>query len=98
MIVKGCILPLCGSHGRKLSADTERALESILKITKMDRNPMKRKASISHDEAIIRRLRRNPDFAGEYLKSTLQDEDGPRVLFIALRHLVQARGIAAKQH
>ena len=63
----------------------------------MDRNPMKRKASISHDEATIRRLRKNPDFAAEYLKSALQDEDGP-VLFIAWRHLVQARGIAAKRH
>jgi len=59
---------------------------------------MKRKASISHDEAIMRRLRKNPDFAAAYLKSALQDEDGPRVLFIALRHLVQARGIAAKHH
>ena len=56
---------------------------SILKITKMDRNPMKRKANISHDEAIMRRLRKNPDFAAAYLKSALQDEDGPRVLFIA---------------
>jgi len=59
---------------------------------------MKRKASISHDEAIIRRLRKNPDFAAEYLKSALEDEDEPRVLLIALRHLVQARGIAAKHH
>jgi len=38
-----------------------------------------------------------PDFAAEYLKSALQDEDGP-VLFIAWRHLVQTRGIAAKRH
>ncbi len=59
---------------------------------------MKRKASTSHDEAIIRRLQKNADFAAEYLKSALQDEDGPRVLFIALRHLVQARGIAAKHN
>jgi len=49
----------------------------------MDRNPMKRKANISHDEAIMRRLRKNPDFAAAYLKSALQDEVGPRVLFIA---------------
>jgi DNA-binding phage protein len=59
---------------------------------------MKRKASISHDEAIVRRVRKNPDFAAEYLKSAWQDEDGSRVVFIALRHLVQARGIAAKHH
>ena len=43
----------------------------------MDRNSMKRKASISHDEATIRRLRKNPDFAAEYLKSALQDQVGP---------------------
>ena len=54
---------------------------------------MKRKASISHDEAVIRRLRKDPDFAAEYLKA-IEDEDEPRVLLIALRHLAQAQGIA----
>jgi probable addiction module antidote protein/putative addiction module killer protein len=55
---------------------------------------MKRAASISHDEAIVRELRRNPKFAAEYLKAALEDEDEPRVLLIALRHLAQAQGIA----
>jgi probable addiction module antidote protein len=55
---------------------------------------MKRKASVSHDEAIIRRLRQDSDFAAEYLKAALEDEDEPRVLLIALRHLAQAQGIA----
>jgi probable addiction module antidote protein len=55
---------------------------------------MKRKASVSHDEAIIRRLRKDPEFAAEYLKSALEDSDEPRVLLIALRHLAQAQGIA----
>ncbi len=55
---------------------------------------MKRKASVSHDEAILRRLRKDPDFAAEYLKAALEDEDEPRVLLIALRHLAQAQGIA----
>ena len=55
---------------------------------------MKRKASVSHDEAIIRRLRKDPDFASEYVKATLKDENEPRVLLIALRHLTQAQGIA----
>jgi len=55
---------------------------------------MKRKASISHDEGIIRRLRKDPDFAAEYLKAALEDEDEPRVLLIALRYLAQAQGIA----
>ncbi len=55
---------------------------------------MKRKASISQDEAIVRRLRKDPDFAAEYFKAALEDEDEPRVLLVALRHLAQAQGIA----
>jgi probable addiction module antidote protein len=55
---------------------------------------MTRKASVSHDEAMVRRLRKDPEFAAEYLKAALEDEDEPRVLLIALRHLAQAQGIA----
>ncbi len=55
---------------------------------------MKRKASASHEEAIVRRLRKDPDFAAEYLKAALEDEDEPQVLLIALRQLARARGIA----
>ena len=55
---------------------------------------MKRKASVSHDEAMVRRLRKDPEFAAEYLKAALEDEDEPRVLLIALRRLAQAQGVA----
>ena len=55
---------------------------------------MKRKASVSHDDAMVRRLRKDPDFPSEYLKAALEDEDEPRVLLLALRHLAQAQGIA----
>ena len=55
---------------------------------------MKHKASVSHDETIVRRLRKDPGFAGEYLKAALEDQYEPGVLLIALRHLAQARGIA----
>ena len=55
---------------------------------------MKRKASASHDEAIVQRLRDDPEFAGEYLKAALEDEDEPAVLLIALRHIAQAQGVA----
>jgi len=55
---------------------------------------MKRKVSISHDDAMVRRLRKDAKFAAEYLKAALEDEDEPRVLLLALRHLAQARGIA----
>lgn len=55
---------------------------------------MKRKASTSHDEAVVRRLRKDPDFAAEYLKAALEDSEEPSVLLIALRHVALARGIA----
>jgi probable addiction module antidote protein len=57
-------------------------------------NRTKRKASVSHDEAIVRRLRKDPEFAAEYLKTALEDDAEPRVVLIALRHLAQARGVA----
>jgi len=55
---------------------------------------MKRKTSVSHDEAMIRHLRKDPEFAAEYLRAALEDDDEPGVLLIALRHLAQAQGIA----
>ena len=55
---------------------------------------MTRKASVSHDEAMVRRLRKDPGLAAEYLTAALEDEDEPRVLLIALRHLAQAQGVA----
>ena len=55
---------------------------------------MKRKTSVPHDETIVRRLRKDPEFAAAYLNAALEDEDEPRVLLIALRHVAQARGIA----
>src|SRR5437867_12722368 len=57
---------------------------------------MKRKASLSHDEATIRELRNSPRFAAEYLRAALEDEDEPRVLLIALRRVAEARGGVAK--
>ena len=54
---------------------------------------MKPTASVSHDDAMVRRLRHDPEFAAEYLKAALEDEDEPRVLLIALRHLAQAHGV-----
>jgi probable addiction module antidote protein len=57
---------------------------------------MKRKASVSHDEAIIRELRDHPKFAAQYLKAAIEESDEPQVLLIALRHLAEARGGIAK--
>jgi probable addiction module antidote protein len=57
---------------------------------------MKHKSSISHDEAMVRQLREDPDFAAEYLKAALEDADEPRVLLVALRRVGEARGGIAK--
>jgi probable addiction module antidote protein len=57
---------------------------------------MKRKASISHDEAVVAELRNNPDFAAEYLRAALEDNDEPSVLLVALRRVAEARGGIAK--
>jgi probable addiction module antidote protein len=57
---------------------------------------MKHKASVSHDEMIVRELRADPDFAAEYLKAAMEDSAEPKVLLIALRHLAEARGGIAK--
>jgi probable addiction module antidote protein len=57
---------------------------------------MKGKVSLSHDEATIRELRNNPEFAAEYLRAALEDNDEPRVLLIALRRVTEARGGIAK--
>jgi len=53
---------------------------------------MKSPASVSHDEAMIRELREDPEFAAEYLRAALEDEDEPRVLLIALRKIAEAKG------
>ena len=57
---------------------------------------MKNRASISHDEAVVRELRKDPELAAEYLKAALEDADNPGVLLIALRHVAEARGGIAK--
>lgn len=55
---------------------------------------MKRKPYVCRDEVMVRKLRKDPDFAVEYLKAALEEDDEPRVLLIALRHLAQAQGIS----
>jgi probable addiction module antidote protein len=57
---------------------------------------MKRKASISHDEATIRELHDNPEFAAEYLRTALEDDGEPGVLLVALRRIAEAHGGIAK--
>jgi probable addiction module antidote protein len=57
---------------------------------------MKRKASISHDKALVAELRADPRFAAEYLRAAMEDMDEPGVLLVALRQVAEARGGIAK--
>jgi probable addiction module antidote protein len=57
---------------------------------------MKNKASVSHDEVIVKKLRKNQAFAAEYLKAAMEDTEEPQVLLIALRQIAEARGGVAK--
>jgi probable addiction module antidote protein len=57
---------------------------------------MKRKASVSHDRQIVRQLRRDAEFAAEYLRAAMEESDEPKVLLVALRHIAEARGGIAK--
>jgi DNA-binding phage protein len=51
---------------------------------------MKRKASISHDEAMAKELRENPHFAAAYLEAASEDLEEPEVLRIAMRRVRDA--------
>ena len=57
---------------------------------------MNYKASISHEEATVRELRDNQEFAAEYLRAALEDDDEPSMLLIALRRIAESRGCIAK--
>lgn len=57
---------------------------------------MKTKASVSHDDVMVEKLRKDNAFAVEYLKAAMEDTEEPQVLLIALRHIAKARGGVAK--
>lgn len=57
---------------------------------------MKKTASISHEKALIEEIRRDPEFAAEYIRAALEDTDEPRVLLVALRQVAEAWGGLAK--
>ena len=51
------------------------------------------KASVSHDESMVRELRDDPALAVEYLQAAMEDEEEPAVLLLALRHVAEAYGM-----
>ena len=52
--------------------------------------------TVSHDQELIAALRKDSEFAAEYLKAAMEDSEEPKVLLIALRQLAEARGGIAK--
>lgn len=52
------------------------------------------RASVCHDQALIRELRADPDYAAEYLQAAMEDTGEPAVMLIALRHVSEAYGMA----
>jgi len=57
MVARACVLLLCAGDTRTQSSDIKRAFISQRLPPK---EIMKRRASISHDEATIRELRKSP--------------------------------------
>ena len=57
---------------------------------------MKDKTSVSHDEVMVKKLRKDRAFAAEYLRAAMEDSEEPQVLLIALRQVAEARGGMAK--
>jgi probable addiction module antidote protein len=56
---------------------------------------MSKKASVSHDEWMLLELRRDPKFAAEYLKQSMDDMSDPEgrgAALLALRRLAEAHG------
>ena len=58
----------------------------------MKRNNTNHPRTVSHNQKVIERLRKDPLFASEYLKAAMEDDEEPRVLLIALRRIAEARG------
>ena len=54
---------------------------------------MTKSPSTSHDGAVAQELRKDPVLAAEYLKAAIAQNDEPRVLLVALRHLAAAHGM-----
>ena len=58
---------------------------------------MKHKPSVSNEQAVIKHLREDPEFAAEYLKAAIEETEDPTVLLLALRRLAEAFGSAEDQ-
>jgi probable addiction module antidote protein len=95
MAAKAVVLLLCGGDKRKQTADIKRD-RPLDRFQAKETPVMKRKTDVSHNEALIRELRNDREFAAEYLRAAIEDADEPQVLLIALRQVAEARGGIAK--
>jgi len=50
---------------------------------------------VSHEEAMVTMLKKDPEFAAEYLRLAWEESKTQEELLIAMRHVAQARGMAA---
>lgn len=58
---------------------------------------MKQKpAAVPFEAALYPELQNDDEFAAEYLKQSLEEDD-PRLFFMALKHLVEARNVNISQ-
>jgi probable addiction module antidote protein len=67
--------------------------------TPVKRNKPKKPTSgpgwVSHEESVVKMLKKDPKFAAEYLRLAWEESETQQELLIALRHVAQARGMAA---
>lgn len=66
----------------------------MTRLPPKDGKSKKRKASITHEKALVQELCDDPKFAADYLRATLEDSDEPKVLLLALRQVALARGVS----
>lgn len=55
---------------------------------------MTRKLTNSHD-AYLKEQLQDPEFAAEYLKAAIEENDMPEMFLIALRNIAEAKGMSA---
>ena len=91
-----CVLLLCGGDQTITVCGYQESAAALDRLQAKDGDGMKRKSSISHDEAMAKELRENPEFAVEYLRAALEQGDDPHILLIALRRIAESRGGVAK--
>ena len=86
------VLLLCGGDKRTQDTDIKNAIQYWKTISNaVERDMANTKTQISHEEATIAALKRDPAFAVEYLNAVLADGDREELL-LSLRRMAEAYG------